>query len=593
MALAALSALFLGILMATAGVLFELNRVRSDLVSARQVLARAIDSPAALRTEQGRAATLAEVNGAVGSVASARRRADRSPLLKPLRFVPVVRGQWNGMRAVIDDSATATRSGRELMTRVNDLARTSRLSGGQVPLQPLEELGPHVRSTAATIGGLVRPGSRLWGPLGDARRRLDEVASDTSSRLEGAAEALDAARSFLGQGGNRRYLVAIQNNAEMRDQGMVLSYAVARFEGGRLAFEGSGPIQELTLDRPAPTPIPAETEQVFGSLAQTRIWQSVNATADFPWSARAMVDMYRQATGQSVDGVIAIDVPGLVGLLRVIGAVRVPGIPQPISAVNAPQVLLRDLYNGLPPAVDRTERRERLGEVTEAVIDRLTTGTFDPVALGRELGDGARGGHVRLWSAAAPEEEVFERTGLGGGPAAVDADRTFHVAVENRTATKLDYYVKPSVRQEVQLTPEGTAIVDTIVTVDNQAPGQPPSYQLGPDGNTKDPGDYIAWVLLWGARGSQQPGAVTESGLELSQQITTIKAGQKREFGFRTIVPRAVRDGRLELRLVPQARLTPIDLEIHLRASGWDVGGDTTWRGPWDRVRTFTWAVSR
>ncbi len=308
-----------------------------------------------------------------------------------------------------------------------------------------------------------------------------------------------------------------------------------------------------------------------------------------------MVDMYRQATGEQIDGIIAIDVPGVIGVLRAIGPVQVRGIAEPVGPDNAARILLHDLYEGLPPVSDQSPRREQLGEVTKAVIQRLTDTDQDPVALGKELGDAARGGHVRLWSAAPSEEEVFERTGLGGGPATVAADRTFHLAVQNRTATKLDYYVQPSVRQEVQLTPQGSAIVRTTVVLANTAPvGAPPSYQLGPDGfSTQKPGDYLGWVLLWSPAGSTQPGGVTESGLALSQQVAEVIAGQRRELSFDTVVPEAVRDGRLELRLVPQPRLVPVNLEVELKAPGWRVDGEKSWKGPWNQVLAFSWEVSR
>ena len=584
------------LLVAGAVVFRELNVVRSRLVAARETLNRAISNPAALRTEAGRAATLAEVDTAVAMVAGARSRLTRSPALAPLRSVPGLRGQWSGLRTMIDDSSAAARAGRDLLARIDALARDARVSDARVPLGELATLSSEVRSAAQVIGEAVRSSSGLWGPLGDARRKLDDVARSTSERLDGGADALDAARSFVGEGGSRRYLVALQNNAEMRDQGMVLSYALARFDGGRITFEGSGPIRDLALRDPAPTPIPPAIEDVFGFLAPTRLWQSVNATADFPWSGRAMADMYRHATGQPIDGIVAIDVPGIARLLRVIGPVRVPGIGPPISATNAGQVLLHDLYEGLPPPPrsDQSERREQLGEVTRAVIERLTSGAFDPVALGRELADAAQGGHLRLWSASAQEQDVFERTGLGSGPAASRPDRTFHLAVQNRTATKLDYYVKPSVRQEVQLSPQGTAVVRTTVVVDNRAPvGAPPSYQLGPDSVTDEPGDYLAWVLLWSPEGSRQPGGVPESGLLLSQYVVDVAAGQRRELTFDTVIPDAVRDGRLEVRLVPQPRLEPVPLQVRLRAPGWEVDGPTAWAGPWDAVKTMGWDVRR
>jgi len=376
---------------------------------------------------------------------------------------------------------------------------------------------------------------------------------------------------------------------------MVLSYVIVRFAGGKLTFEANGSVADLRLDRPTATVLPPGTSEAFGFMEPTRVWQSVNVTADFGTSGTVMADMYRQATGQSVDGVIALDVPALAALLRVLGPVSVPGIAEPITADNAARILLHDLYEGVPPLSDPSNRRERLGEVTKSLVERITTGSRDVLGLGKELGDAAAGGHLRLWSRNAGEEAVFERTGLGGGPADTEADRTIHVAVENRTATKLDYYVKPSVKSEVELTRAGTAIVRTTVTIDNKAPvGGPPSYQLGPDGVTKQPGDYRAWVLLWGPAGSMQlQGGVEESGLNLSQFLVPVSAGERKTVQFQTVIPDAVRDGRLELRLVPQARLESMPLEVVVSATGWRVTGPTSWKGPWDRVRTLTWDVSK
>ncbi len=586
----------LGALLAVAA-LVDLRRARAELTAARASLQRAVDNPATLGTPQGRAAAGAEIDGGVRLAQAARGRVVGSPPLSVIGVIPGLRGQRSGLVQLIEDSTAAATSGGNLLASVDSVAGRSQLRAGAVPVDGITELEGAARSTGHAIAGLVRSDAGLWGPLGDARREFDDVARSTASRLMDGADALSAARTFMGAGGERRYLVALQNNAEMRNQGAILSYVLTRFTGSppRLVFERNGSVLDLPLDRPAPTPVPAGTEEVFGFIRPTQLWQSVNATADFAFSGRAMVDMYRQATGQPVDGVIGVDVPGLASLLAAVGPVTVDGLAEPLTATNVSRVLLHDLYRGLGPTSDQTVRKERLGDVLRAVIDRLTTGERDAVALGRELGNAAQGGHIRLFSASTEEEQVFERTGLGGGPATSRPDHTFHLAVENRTATKLDYFVKPSVRQEIELTEAGTAIVRTTVTVDNQAPkdGQP-SYQLGPDGvTTKRPGDYLAWLLLWAPMGSMPGGSVSESGLRLSQHVVDVAAGDRRELTFQTVVPRAVRDGRLEFRLVPQPRLEPVPLEVRLVAPGWDVEGPLVWRPIWDRVQTVGWEVRR
>ena len=577
--------------------LSEALRARTQLVAARASLQSAIDNPAGLGTPEGRAAALAQVDGAVASIASARSRVAGSPVLALAGAVPGLQRQRAGFLELIDDSAVAARGGRELLAAVDALAGRTQFRDGVVPLEGLAELQRSVRTAGEVIGARAGDGrGGLWGPLGDAREEFDDIAGSSSRRLTQGAEALGAARTFLGADGRRRYLVAAQNNAEMRDQGAVLSYVVVTFENGRMIRERQGSVADLTLQAPTATPVPPGTREAFGSIKPTQIWQSVNATADFAFSGRAMVDMYRQAVGQPLDGVIALDVPALAGLLRTVGAVSIDGVAEPVSADNVGRMLLNDFYQGLGPTSDQTIRRERQGDVVRAVMDRLTSGTHDAVAVGRSLGDAASGGHLRLWSADAVEEEIFERTGLGGGPGAKEADRTFHVAVQNRTASKLDYFVKPSVHQHVRLTKQGTAVVRTTVVIENQAPpGATPSYQFGPPGITENPGDYLAWVLLWGPEGSRQlQSSVAESGLNLSQFVLVVPAGERREVTFETVLPNAVRGNELRLRLVPQPRLEPMTLSVTLLTEGRSVSGSPTEsQGLWDRVRSLTWTVGR
>jgi hypothetical protein len=570
-------------------------RARTQLTGARAALQGAVDDPAALGTTEGRAAALAQVDGALADIAEARRGVAGSTVLSAAGVVPGLRGQRAGLLELIDDAAAAAGAGRDLLAAVDGLAGRIQLRDGALPLDGLTELQQEVASAGRTLAARVAGNSAgLWGPLGDARREFDDVAASTSGRLSQGAEALGAARTFLGAGGSRRYLVVAQNNAEMRDQGAVLSYVLVRFENGRLIREKQGSIADLTLAQPAATSVPAGTQEVFGSIWPTQTWQSVNATADFAFSGRAMADMYRQAADQAVDGVIALDVPALARLLGTVGPVSIDGLAEPVTAGNVGRLLLNDFYQGLGPTSDQTLRRERQGDVVKAVMDRVTGESHDAVSLGRALGDAASGGHLRLWSAERGEEDVFERTGLGGGPATKEPDRTFHVAVENRTASKLDYFVRPAVHQDVRLTRQGTAVVRTTVVIENQAPADAtPSYQFGPAAFTEKPGDYLAWVLLWGPEGSRQvQNGVAESGLQLSQFVVVVPAGERREVVFETVVPDAVRDGGLRLRLVPQPRLEPMPLSVTLRSEGRPVtAGPPEWQGPWERVRNLTWEV--
>ena len=576
----------------------DLRAARAHLVAARSTLQRAVSNPELLRTPAGRSQARGEIDRALVEIGAAQHAVHQSPALTASRIVPLVSRQRGGVAQLVDDSRTGALAARRLLDTVDRLASQTRLQEGRIPLDGMGELERAVRVAGVQVRETNRSTSGLWGSLHGARAQFDRIASENSTRLLRAADAIRASRSFLGAAGDRRYLIAVENSAEMRDQGAVLSYAVARVSGGQLVVEKHGPAAELVLKQPAPVRVPPGTAEVFGSLNPNTLWQSVNATADFAWSGRAMAAMFRQATAQTVDGVIAVDVPGLVPLLSVVGPVNIPGVKTPVTAGNASSLILHDLYEQFPAEAEAT-RQTRLADLATEVINRLHHGSFDVVGLGRDLSQRVAGGHLRLWSANATEERTFERVGLGGGPAVTDPGRTFHVAVENRTATKLDYYVVPTVREAVEVTKQGTAIVRTTVVIDNRAPvGAKPSYQLGPDEyhTTSRPGDYIAWVLLWAPAGSTptgsvRSGSVRESGLVLNQFINNVAAGEKKTVSFVTIIPRAIHDGRLTLRFVPQPRLSDPPLSVSLSAPGWRVDGPASWEGAWDRVRTFSWGL--
>jgi hypothetical protein len=589
----------LGVLLLVWGafVWHDLRGARSELVTARKLLRKEGDDPASIRTPEGRAradATLVQVQGHINA---ADHTLNDSPPLALTRLVPGLSTQRDGLLRLVSDSRVGTQIARRLLASVETASAGLKLTGGAIPLDKLGDVEAAARDAGNELRPLVRSPGGLWGSLWQARRDFDDQATSASDRLLQAADGLSAARTFLGAQGPRRYLVAIQNNAEMRDQGMVLSFAVIDVANGQVTFVRNDAISALTLKEPAPTPIPPGTQAVFGSISPTRLWQSVNATADFAWSGRAMSDMYRQATGEPIDGVIAVDVPALATVLRAVGPTPVPGLAKPLTAQNVDDQLLHALYQYAPD--DKVgEKREH--DVTlaigRAVIERLARGSFDALALGQDLGKSASGGHLRLWSRVPAEEQAFERSRLGGGPAVADADRTFHLAVENRTATKLDFYVRPIVRQDVTIDGNGTATIKTTVTVENKAPAGPPSVQLGPDayGTNQKPGDYNAWVLLWGPAGSTQDASVVESGLQLTQSVILVQAGQSvPTASITTVIPNAVRDGRLDLRYVPQPRVNPAQVTVTLDAPGWRVDGARIRHVTWDRVQRLSWAVTR
>ncbi|MDQ6614634.1 MAG: DUF4012 domain-containing protein [Actinomycetota bacterium] len=579
---------------------------RNHLVAAKNTLSETAAQTTSLGTAAGRATAARRISVAMHEIVVAGTIVNGSYPLRVARFVPFVDAQRSGLVRLIADAKTALMSTRTLLTDVDRLAANGRVTEARVPLGVLAGLEAEMRTAGTALAGLNRSRAGLAGPLGRARGDFNTLATATAHRLLGDADTLKVALSLMGAGGPRRYFVALENNAEMRDQGAVLSYAVVNFDHGQIQVNQHGSVNAqleiantstniaLHLDHPADIAIPPGTATVFGRTLPTFFWANVDATADFAFSGRAMKAMYQQATGQTVDGVFALDVPALSSLLALVGPVSLPGVSLPLTADNAATVILHDLYEAFPSG-SQTVRQEFLSEAVTAVLTRIGAGTFDPVELAQRLATAAAGRHLRAWSDDPGEERLLENDSLGGGPAVAAPEKTFHVAVENRNATKMDYYIRTATQQQIEITRAGTAIVITTVVVHNTAPiGTMASYATGPEGGTTQPAEYWAWVLLWGPSHAMQPGAVPESGLNLSDSVLDrIYAGQTKQATFVTVIPHAVHDGVLQLRFVPQPRLVDPTLDITVKADGRRITGSPTFSGPWNKTITLSWTVHR
>lgn len=138
---------------------------------------------------------------------------------------------------------------------------------------------------------------------------------------------------LLGLEGRRRYLVMFQNNHELRASGGFMgSFAVVDVRDGQIQSlnvpsGGTYDLQGSLLARLlAPEPL---------RLINPR-WefQDANWWSDWPTSAQKIAWFYRQAGGESVDGVIAIDIDLMESLLKITGPIPMPAYNLIVTADN-------------------------------------------------------------------------------------------------------------------------------------------------------------------------------------------------------------------------------------------------------------------
>jgi len=552
------SAFFLVVLVLAA---IHLNNARSSLEQARSDLTMLLDHRSDLLTTQGRAKAIQQLDRAAAEATRAEHVIHDSPSISVLAKVPVIGQQVSGVRDLAGDVISGSLQGASLIRQIDALNDAN--SGATISLPKLENLRASVSRASDALILLERPSGGLFGPVGSARSQFNEKINKIVVELNRAQQILTYATTFLGGDGPRTYLLAAENQAEMRDQGSVLSVGQVRASGGHLSTDSPASVANYPLSEPVDYPMPRGTRAVFGADGPTQIWQNANLTADFPWTGGDLLAMYEKATGIKDDGVIALDVHALAGLLSLSGPVTVPGIDTQISSSNVSALLLDTLYRE-HPAGNQSGRKDEIAAVAEASVQKLSSEHIDVAELGHVLASEVAGRHLLLFDATPSNEATLKRYGASGAVDTTLPTKTFHLAIENATATKLDYFLSTSVQQQVILTPRGDADVLTSVTVTNHAPAnQLPSYQLGPDGfSSHVTGEYVGIAYLWAPRGSIQAAGVSESGLEVSSANLDLLPGKSETLKFALVIPHAVSNGTLTLRWVPQPTVQPQKITV-------------------------------
>ncbi|MGH9075940.1 MAG: DUF4012 domain-containing protein [Acidimicrobiales bacterium] len=509
--------------------------------------------------------TLASVNSALFT----------SPDFRVLDVLPVARQNLAAVRSGVHLGLELLGDGQSLLSAA---ARIESPTGhlevsfrdGQAPVSAVHSVQ---KALAAVTPDLRVPPRRaesglLLGPVRNGLDKLYAAVARTGKDLTAVQDGLGVLDEFTGGAGDRRYLIAVANTAEMRGAGgMILSYGVLDATGGKVSLGGFGPIDDLKLNHPAPATFPSDFEATFGPLQPNRYWRNTTIMPDFTVDAPVLAAMYTQATGKKVDGVIQVDPAGLGALLAGIGPVDDPQLGL-VTAANVVPLTLNAAYVDFP---FRPVRQEYLAGVAREAFAAFTSRPIPSLRpLATALGTAARDRHIVVWSDRPSVEAEIAALGYAGAlPTSGDFAQ---LSIENFGGDKLDFYLQ-SALAITGTHPGGgpPGHVQATITLDNQAPpGGRSRYVFGPytPGSSDPPGLYRGLVTLYlppGSRltGTSSQGATTlppqpntQNGLSAFTYYVTIPAGgQVTTTLDLTLAPRP--RGPEHFEVVPTPRINP------------------------------------
>lgn len=408
-----------------------------------------------------------------------------SPLIAPLRVVPVIGRQINSARALSKAASNALAAGLDSLEVVQKTIDQEGVPPEERPAMLATLAGEANKAHARLIAIDLGPSKGLVGPLADARAEFSDRLGRTIRDLDRAGSGLQQFGELLK--GNSRYLVLAANNAEMRaGSGMFLSAGELLIENGRLSISEMKSASDIRLLDAGEIEVDPEIQSTWGWAQPGRDLRDIGVTPRFDASAELAARMWEKSEGTQVDGVMALDPIVLKALLKAVGPVKVNN--RNIGPNNVVDQLLRQQYIDFESEADRnySGRKALLGGIAETAFLQFDSFNWDATTLANGLAQAAQGRHLMIWSKDPKMQEAWKKAGIGG---TLENDSVM-VSVLNYSGTKLDQFLTIDAKMDLVADTAGTAVTISL-SLTNTTPDDLPSYIVGPfPGNTLPAGAY-------------------------------------------------------------------------------------------------------
>lgn len=397
----------------------------------------------------------------------------------PARLVPVVAQQSLALATVTGEGAALARSAGAAARGAD--VQSFKYESGQIDLarmqaaqEPLDTVVVQLEQASGALGRVSSPW--LVAPVAE---RLDRFSTEVDRALDQsriASLGMHQAPGLFGGEGTRHYFVLFTQPAEARGLGgFVGSWALLTASGGRVELTKSGRAKDIN-DTPgrAGRSLTGPTEYLdrYGRFRPAYYFQDVTFSPDFASVAQVVRELYPQAGGVPIDGVLAVDPEGMASLLKITGPVSLPEHGVRLSAETAAKFLMQDQYIQFADRDRREAREDLLEEAGRVTFDKLVKGSLpSPKRVGDILGPAVAGRHLMFQSFRAQEQRLFSQLGAGGTIDPAGQDDYVSLVTQNKGNNKIDVFMHRSVDYHVTYDPvTGKADATATVKLRNDAP---------------------------------------------------------------------------------------------------------------------------
>ncbi len=184
-----------------------------------------------------------------------------------------------------------------------------------------------------------------------------------------AQELTNLLINITGTDSPKSYLLLLENNAELRPGGgFIGNYAIITFDDGKLKDVTVDDIYNIDGQLKEKVSPPLVLVQNLG--VDNFYLRDSNWTTDFDINAQTARDFYKKETGQTIDGVIAIDMTFVQNLLEKTGSVKLDDYNEEITSSNLFEK--GEYYAEVGFFPGSTQKKDFFASLTKKLISQIT-----------------------------------------------------------------------------------------------------------------------------------------------------------------------------------------------------------------------------
>jgi len=510
-------------------------------------------------------------------------------LLPRLGWLPHYGGDLQNAPALLDLSESILRGAQDTLTigyaigAEIEAGRATKTSLGTALLIAAESQQSTIQRAQKTLSDVahVRTQVNATQVSADTQALLDQV-DRLVPMWQTAINVLANARTILGAERPRTYLLLAQNSDELRATGGFISgVGLVQIEQGKISvldFQDSFAIDDFSQRHPAP-PEPLRRYMFAGQW----VLRDANWSPDFPTAARQLQAIYKIDRRREVDGVIAINQQILPDLLAAMGTVTVETYNERVDATNV--IAKIHEYWALPQSPGQpsdwwSHRKDFLGKLMQAILQRMTLGNLDQSKLGRVVLNAIQTKNLLLY---VNDVESLSQPGLPLGGAVDPSSGDWLMVVDSNVGfNKVDGSVSRQVAYNLTIESTNSLRASVTITYTNLSPRVEsycvhlPNYQF--TYVDLQQGCYWNYLRVLVPAGSEllQSMGVADVTVEPGDKAYTVFAGyfvlphaETHVVRFNYRLPPSVQampHYRLTLQRQPGAPIMPLQVQIHAPA---------------------------